>query len=96
MLEARGPVTIAPWVMNRCEVPRIEPFEKVEVFRTIKDGQYCQDKIPDDQALSINMDGKGLAVITGCTHTGQKAVCRLQEALDERCRPLTVGDTIQI
>ena len=28
--------------------------------------------------------------------TGQKAVCRLQEALGERCRPLAVGDSIQL
>jgi 7,8-dihydropterin-6-yl-methyl-4-(beta-D-ribofuranosyl)aminobenzene 5'-phosphate synthase len=152
MLEARGPVAIAPGVMTTGEVPRIEPFEKVEDFWTIKDGQYCQDKIPDDQALAINMEGKGLVVITGCAHagiintikhaqkitgveelyaviggfhlmgadekrieatakalqpldpaivrpghcTGQKAVCRLQEALGERCRPLTVGDSIPL
>jgi 7,8-dihydropterin-6-yl-methyl-4-(beta-D-ribofuranosyl)aminobenzene 5'-phosphate synthase len=152
MLEARGPVAIAPGVMTTGEVPRIEPFEKVEGFWTIKDGQYCQDKIPDDQALAINMEGKGLVVITGCAHagiintikhaqkitgveelyaviggfhlmgadekrieatakalqqldpaiirpghcTGQKAVCLLQEALGERCWPLTVGDSIQI
>ncbi len=152
MLEARGPVAIAPEVMTTGEVPRIEPFEKVEDFWTIKDGQYCQDKIPDDQALAINMEGKGLVVITGCAHagiintikhaqkitgveelyaviggfhlmgadekrieatakalqqldpaivrpghcTGQKAVCRLQEALGERCWPLTVGDSIRI
>ncbi|MHB8119607.1 MAG: hypothetical protein ACYDHX_12920 [Methanothrix sp.] len=28
--------------------------------------------------------------------TGQKAVCRLQEALGERCQPLAVGDSIQL
>jgi 7,8-dihydropterin-6-yl-methyl-4-(beta-D-ribofuranosyl)aminobenzene 5'-phosphate synthase len=51
-------------------VPRIEPFEKVEGFWTVKDGQYCQDSIPDDQALAVNIPGKGLAVITGCAHAG--------------------------
>jgi 7,8-dihydropterin-6-yl-methyl-4-(beta-D-ribofuranosyl)aminobenzene 5'-phosphate synthase len=152
MLEARGPVAIAQGVMTTGEVPRIEPFEKVEDFWTIKDGQYCEDKIPDDQALAINMEGKGLVVITGCAHagiintirhaqkitgveelyavlggfhlmgaddkridstaealhsldpaivrpghcTGQKAVCRLQEALGERCQPLAVGDSIHL
>ena len=152
MLEARGPVAILPEVMTTGEVPRIEPFEKVEGFWTIKDGQYCLDSIPDDQALAINMHGKGLAVITGCAHagiintikqaqkitgieelyaviggfhlmdadekrieataealrqldptivrpghcTGHKAVCRLQEALGGRCRPLAVGDSIQL
>ena len=152
MLEARGPVAIAPGVMTTGEVPRSESFENVEGFWTVENGQYCQDKIPDDQALAANIKGKGLVVITGCAHagiintikhaqkitgveelyaviggfhlmgadekrieatakalqqldpaivrpghcTGQKAVCRLQEALGERCRPLTVGDSIQI
>lgn len=152
MLDCRGPVAIAPGVMSTGEVPRLESFEKVVGFWTVKDGQYCMDKIPDDQALAINMPGKGLIVITGCAHagiintvrhaqkitgveklyaviggfhlmgadderidataeallqldpavirpghcTGQKAGYRLQESLGKRCRPLAVGDTIQL
>ena len=152
MLDCQGPAAVAPGVMTTGEVPRIETFEKVEGFWTVKDGQYCPDEITDDQALAINLPGKGLAVITGCAHagiintirhaqkitgveelhaviggfhlmgadekridatakalqkldpaivrpghcTGQKAVCRLQEALGERCRPLAAGDTIQL
>jgi len=152
MLECIGPAAIAPGVMTTGEVARLETFERVEGFWTIKDGQYCIDSIPDDQALAINIEGKGLAVITGCAHsgiintirhaqkitgveklyaviggfhlmdadddridataetlkgldpaivrpghcTGQKAICRLQESLGERCRPLAVGDVIQI
>jgi 7,8-dihydropterin-6-yl-methyl-4-(beta-D-ribofuranosyl)aminobenzene 5'-phosphate synthase len=152
MLEARGPVIVTPGVMTTGEVPRIETFEKVEGFWTIKNGQYCQDEIPDDQALAIDLPGKGLVVITGCAHagiintirhaqkitgveelyaviggfhlmgaddkridntaealqrldptivrpghcTGQKAVCRLQEALGDRCQPLAAGDSIQL
>jgi 7,8-dihydropterin-6-yl-methyl-4-(beta-D-ribofuranosyl)aminobenzene 5'-phosphate synthase len=150
MLEARGPVIVTSGVMTTGEVPRIETFEKVEGFWTVKDGQYCPDEIPDDQALAIDLPGKGLVVITGCAHagiintiryaqkitgveelyaviggfhlmgaddkridntaealqsldpaivrpghcTGQKAVCRLQEALGDRCQPLAAGDSI--
>ncbi|MCX6674529.1 MAG: MBL fold metallo-hydrolase [Methanothrix sp.] len=152
MLDCRGPAAVAPGVMTTGEVPRIETIEKVEGFWTVREGQYCQDTIPDDQALAVNMPGKGLVVITGCAHsgiintirhaqkitgveklyaliggfhlmeaddkrieataealrkldpaivrpghcTGQKAVYRLQESLGERCRPLAVGDTIQL
>jgi 7,8-dihydropterin-6-yl-methyl-4-(beta-D-ribofuranosyl)aminobenzene 5'-phosphate synthase len=137
--------------MTTGEVARLETFEKADGFWTVKDGQYCKDEIPDDQALAVNMPGKGLIVITGCAHsgiintiryaqkitgveklyaviggfhlmetdkeridataealheldpafvrpghcTGQKAVCRLQKSLGERCLPLAVGDTIQ-
>jgi metal-dependent hydrolase (beta-lactamase superfamily II) len=74
MLEARGPVAIAPGVTTTGEVPRIEPFEKMVGFWTVKDGRYCQDKIPDDQALAINMPGKGLVVITGCVLTLESSI----------------------
>jgi 7,8-dihydropterin-6-yl-methyl-4-(beta-D-ribofuranosyl)aminobenzene 5'-phosphate synthase len=152
MLDCRGPADIAPGVMTTGEVSRLETFENAAGFWTVKDGQYCEDNIPDDQALAINIEGKGLAVITGCAHagiintikhaqkitgvdelyaviggfhlmgademridataealrkldpaivrpghcTGHKAVCRLQETLSERCRPLAVGDSIQL
>jgi 7,8-dihydropterin-6-yl-methyl-4-(beta-D-ribofuranosyl)aminobenzene 5'-phosphate synthase len=152
MLDCRRPLDVAPGVMTTGEVPRLETFEKVEGFWTVNDGKYCEDCIPYDQALAINLPGKGLAVITGCAHagiintirhaqkitgveelhaviggfhlmgadekridatakalqkldpaivrpghcTGQKAVCRLQEALGERCRPLAAGDSIQL
>jgi 7,8-dihydropterin-6-yl-methyl-4-(beta-D-ribofuranosyl)aminobenzene 5'-phosphate synthase len=150
MLDCRGPVAFAPEAMSTGEVPRLETFEEVEGFWTVRDGQYCQDEIPDDQALAVSMPGKGLVVITGCAHagiintirhaqkitgieelyaviggfhlmgadekridataealceldpaiirpghcTGQKAVCRLEEMLGGRCRPLAVGDSI--
>lgn len=152
MLDCQVPAAVAPGVMTTGEVPRLENFEKVVGFWTVKDGQYCQDIIPDDQALAASLPGKGLAVITGCAHsgiintirhaqkitgveklyaviggfhlmdaddgridataealkgldpaivrpghcTGQKAICRLQEALGDRCQPLAVGESIQL
>ncbi|MCK9565269.1 MAG: MBL fold metallo-hydrolase [Methanothrix sp.] len=70
MLEARSPVAIAPGLVTTGEVARMESFEKVENFWTVRDGQYCQDTIPDDQALAASLPGKGLVVITGCAHSG--------------------------
>ncbi|MDD4651347.1 MAG: MBL fold metallo-hydrolase [Methanothrix sp.] len=70
MLQCRGPVEIAPDVMTTGEVARQEAFETAEGFWTVKDGQYCQDNIPDDMALAIKIEGKGLAVISGCAHAG--------------------------
>ncbi|HNY35418.1 MAG TPA: MBL fold metallo-hydrolase [Methanothrix soehngenii] len=152
MLQCRGPVAIAPDVMTTGEVTRQEAFEKAEGFWTVRDGRYCQDNIQDDMALAINIEGKGLAVISGCAHagivntikhaqkitgveelyaviggfhltdadskridatagalrsldpaivrpghcTGHRAICRLREALGERCLPLAVGDAIRL
>lgn len=70
LLDCRDTVAVAPGVMTTGEVPRIETFEKLEGFWTVKNGQYCQDSIPDDQALAVNIRDKGLAVITGCAHAG--------------------------
>ncbi|MDD2836935.1 MAG: MBL fold metallo-hydrolase [Methanothrix sp.] len=70
MIQARGPVAIAPGFMTTGEVARLESFEKVENFWTVRDGQYCQDNIPDDQALAAVLPGKGLVVITGRAHSG--------------------------
>ena len=152
MLECRGPVPLAQGLTTTGEIPRLEGFEKVEGFWTVRDGQYGPDIIPDDQALAAVLPDRGLVVITGCAHsgiintihqaqritgvdelyaviggfhlmeadreridatiqallemdpelvcpghcTGQKAVCSLQEALGDRCRPLAVGDMIKL
>ncbi len=152
MLECRGPAALAPGLTTTGEISRIESFEIVEGFWTVRDGQYCPDIITDDQALVAVLPGRGLVVITGCAHsgiintirhaqkitgvdeiyaviggfhlmgaslkridataeallelnpellrpghcTGQKAICRLQQTLGERCCPLSVGDVINI
>ena len=152
MLECRGPVPLAPGLTTTGEVPRRESLETAEGFWTVRDGHYFPDAIPDDQALAAVLPDRGLAVITGCAHsgiintirqaqritgideiyaviggfhlqgadqkridataeslrdldpalvrpghcTGQKAVCILQEALGDRCRPLAVGDMINL
>jgi len=151
-LEARSPVEIAPGFTSTGQVPRIESFEKVEGFSTLRDGEYCPDTIQDDQALAAILPDKGLVVITGCAHsgvintirhaqkitgveklyaviggfhlmnaddqriddtaealnelgpaivrpghcTGHRAVCKLQDALGERCQPLSSGEFIQL
>jgi 7,8-dihydropterin-6-yl-methyl-4-(beta-D-ribofuranosyl)aminobenzene 5'-phosphate synthase len=70
MLYSQSPVVLAPGVMTTGEIERREPFETVEGFWTINEGLYSQDLILDDQALIVNIDGKGLAVISGCAHAG--------------------------
>lgn len=70
ILECRGPAALAPGLFTTGEIPRREGFEKVEGFCTIRDGQYGPDIIPDDQALAAVLPDRGLAVITGCAHSG--------------------------
>lgn len=70
MLLARNPVTIAKGVMTSGEIERSTPFEKVEEFWTIGGEKFKEDTILDDQALTIHIKQKGLAIISGCAHSG--------------------------
>ena len=67
---ATDPVTIADGIMTTGEVPRISPFETVKGFWTVQNQRYIEDKMIDDQSLIIDVEGKGLVIITGCAHAG--------------------------
>jgi 7,8-dihydropterin-6-yl-methyl-4-(beta-D-ribofuranosyl)aminobenzene 5'-phosphate synthase len=70
VLLARNPVTIANGIMTTGEVERRVDYEKVERFWTIKGEKFGEDTMPDDQALIININGKGLVILSGCAHSG--------------------------
>ncbi|OPX64792.1 MBL fold metallo-hydrolase [Methanoregula sp. PtaB.Bin085] len=53
------------------EVERITAFEKgLPGFEIEKDGRWIPDQYLDDQALVMNVAGKGLVVMSGCAHAG--------------------------
>ncbi len=53
------------------EVPRTTDFEKAEKNRyTVIDGHFVADPLRDDMALAVNIEGHGIVVITGCSHSG--------------------------
>jgi 7,8-dihydropterin-6-yl-methyl-4-(beta-D-ribofuranosyl)aminobenzene 5'-phosphate synthase len=66
-----GPRQLGEGCMVTSAIPRRTDFEKVSnrVFRS-HDGKLVPDIIEDDQAIVINVTGKGLVVITGCAHSG--------------------------
>ncbi|MEW5920011.1 MAG: MBL fold metallo-hydrolase [Bacillota bacterium] len=67
----RDPLQLMPGLMTTGEVPRITPFEEggLNVF-TLKDGHMQKDNIPDDISLVACVQGRGLVVMTGCSHAG--------------------------
>jgi len=69
-LLAASPVKIAEGIITSGEVERKVAFETVEGFWTVDDGKFVEDIMPDDQALIINVEGKGLVVVAGCAHSG--------------------------
>ncbi len=71
VVASKNPIPLAPGLFTSGEVKRVTDFEKpMEVSKRVKDGLYEDDPILDDQALIVNLEGKGLVVIAGCAHAG--------------------------
>jgi 7,8-dihydropterin-6-yl-methyl-4-(beta-D-ribofuranosyl)aminobenzene 5'-phosphate synthase len=72
ILESKTPVLMADeGVMVTGEVERTTGFEKGLPGALIeRDGKLEPDPVSDDQALLLNLRGKGLVVISGCSHSG--------------------------
>ena len=67
-----GPGTIATGYIER-SVPFEPPNPIGDTGATlyhIRNGRPQLDVVPDDQALAINVKGKGLVILTGCAHAG--------------------------
>jgi 7,8-dihydropterin-6-yl-methyl-4-(beta-D-ribofuranosyl)aminobenzene 5'-phosphate synthase len=68
----QGPESI---LGGRClisgEIPRKTEFEQGMPGASYeKDGEQVKDRMLDDMALYLHVEGKGLLVITGCAHSG--------------------------
>lgn len=72
IVASKTPTLIAEdMIMVTGEVDRTTAFEKGMPNALLeKDGEFVQDPILEDQALVINLAGKGLVVISGCAHAG--------------------------
>jgi 7,8-dihydropterin-6-yl-methyl-4-(beta-D-ribofuranosyl)aminobenzene 5'-phosphate synthase len=74
-----GPSSLGEGIHLSGEIAKTNPFEQGmpnAFFR--EEGRLIHDPIEDDQALYIELDEKGLVVITGCCHAG--AVNTLEQA----------------
>ncbi len=67
---ACNPIILAEGIMTTGAIERTTDFEKVEGFKTVEDGMFKDDDMLDEQGLIINMEGKGLVIISGCSHAG--------------------------
>ncbi len=70
--ESKGPYTLASGlVLATGEVQRVVPFEKGFPWAEAKvNGEWSYDPFNDDQGVVVNVKGKGLVVIGGCSHAG--------------------------
>jgi 7,8-dihydropterin-6-yl-methyl-4-(beta-D-ribofuranosyl)aminobenzene 5'-phosphate synthase len=65
-----SPVKVSEGIATTGEVPRKTCFEDVKGFWTVRDTKFAEDIMVDDQALVIDVKGKGLVVVSGCAHSG--------------------------
>jgi 7,8-dihydropterin-6-yl-methyl-4-(beta-D-ribofuranosyl)aminobenzene 5'-phosphate synthase len=69
-LLATNPIKIAGGITTTGEVPRLTTFEDISGFWTIKNTTFQEDVMVDDQSLIIDVESKGLVVVSGCAHSG--------------------------
>ena len=68
-----GPQAMSPSLLTTGTVPRVTGFEEIigQSDRKVeKDGAMEAERFLDDGALVMKVKGKGLAIVTGCAHSG--------------------------
>ena len=69
---SEGPYQLAPGVCTTGAIPR-RSFETAGVSRFLyyrEANSFIKDQMDDDQALVMNIRGRGLVVLSGCAHAG--------------------------
>lgn len=68
---ADGAVQMADGCWLTGPVPRRNDFEKGVPHAHYREGDdLVHDDIPDDQSVVLNVSGKGLVILSGCSHAG--------------------------
>lgn len=72
IVRSEGPYQLAPGCWTTGAIPRtsFEESGRPEPMRYRDGGAFLRDDIEDDQAIVINVAGKGLAILSGCAHSG--------------------------
>ncbi|SDX88780.1 7,8-dihydropterin-6-yl-methyl-4-(beta-D-ribofuranosyl)aminobenzene 5'-phosphate synthase [Acetomicrobium thermoterrenum DSM 13490] len=71
LMLTKEPFAIMPGVTTTGEVPRKRDFENQGIGTyNIEEGKIVPDEIRDDLSLIIKVAGKGIAVVSGCSHAG--------------------------
>ena len=73
----RAPLMIADGVLLSGEMHEQEPFEPIpDNLKVERDGAIVPDTFLGEQTLIANLKGRGLVVVTSCSHRGIVGICR--------------------
>ncbi|MGD9818183.1 MAG: MBL fold metallo-hydrolase [Desulfomonilaceae bacterium] len=70
VVEVSKPYFITSQIVLSGPVEQIEPYEENHSFSRSLGNVVVIDKFEDDMSLAINIDNKGMFIITGCCHAG--------------------------
>jgi 7,8-dihydropterin-6-yl-methyl-4-(beta-D-ribofuranosyl)aminobenzene 5'-phosphate synthase len=71
IMEVKEPTPIVPGAYVTGNIEMVTEYEKGQPPLVIKQGdQYVQDFFVGEQAVMLNVKGKGLVVVSGCAHRG--------------------------
>ena len=77
LLLTRDPVNLMSGITTTGEVKRQTDFEQVGIaLKTIEGGEVVDDQMLDDISVVANVNGKGLVIVTGCSHAGIVNIAR--------------------
>lgn len=70
------PMELMEGLITSGEIERLTDFEEVGIsLYTLANGRVEQDQMKDDLTLIANVAGKGLIIISGCSHAGIVNIC---------------------
>ncbi len=71
VVEVKTPLEIIPGAYFTGKIERVTDYEKLPTNLKVKRGEKIEnDDFPGEQALFFNVKGKGLVVLSGCSHRG--------------------------
>jgi 7,8-dihydropterin-6-yl-methyl-4-(beta-D-ribofuranosyl)aminobenzene 5'-phosphate synthase len=71
------PLELMEGLITSGEIERTTDFEEVGIpLYTLANGRIEADQMKDDLALIANVAGKGLVIVSGCSHAGIVNICR--------------------
>jgi len=83
---------IAPGVYFLGEIERDERFvPKIEGLYTVINGKLTENKIKDDTGIAINVEGLGVIVVSGCSHSGIVNIVRQACKITNESPYLVIG-----
>jgi 7,8-dihydropterin-6-yl-methyl-4-(beta-D-ribofuranosyl)aminobenzene 5'-phosphate synthase len=73
----RAPLMIADGVLLSGEMHEQEPFEPIpDNLKVERAGAVVPDSFLGEQTLMVNLKGRGLVIVTSCSHRGIVGICR--------------------